>query len=322
MRLYPYKFEAIYKERIWGGRNLQRLFGRDLPAGVRIGESWELSDIPEGASVVANGPNAGRSLTELVSSLGGKLLGRAAAMPDGRFPVLLKLLDAEDILSLQVHPDASAARAIGDGAAAKSECWYILESRGGFIYKGLCPGVTAEQFRRAVEANQAETVVRRMPVAAGDFHYLPAGVVHALGAGVVVAEVQTPSDTTYRVTDWGRGRETHMEKSMQAIHFDQAGAESCPPAGENVTLLTSEFFTVARRQINGAAAVPLPGGRCCALMILKSAGGCEIRHAGSVEPVTSVLAGDTILLPAGLESAALVARGLCAWLEITLPETP
>ncbi len=317
MHIYPYKFEPIYKTRIWGGRNLAHMFGRDMPTGLEVGESWELADLEGDSSVLANGPDAGATLNEMVRRMGGDLLGRARAMEGGQFPLLLKLLDAEDILSLQVHPDAAAVAEIGGDAAMKTECWYIIASCGGFIYKGVMPGVTAEQFRQAVEANTVQTIVRRVEVAAGDFHYLPAGLVHALGPGVVLAEVQTPSDTTYRVTDWGRGRDIHLERSMQCIRFPLTGDD--PPGAGGETLLATEFFTIKKRAAESVAAAELPAGQCTALMILKATGGAEVRHAGEVEPVTAVSAGDTLLLPAALRQPIIAVRGTASWLEITLP---
>ena len=325
VRIYPYKFEPIYKERIWGGRNLERLFGRVLPQGRRIGESWELADLEEGVSVVCDGPEAGETLTRLTGGLGGELLGQAKPQADGRFPLLLKLLDANDMLSLQVHPDERAAREIGGKAAPKTECWYVLESRGGSIYKGVKPGVTGEQFLAAIRQDKAADLVRRLDVAAGDFHFLPAGTVHALGGGVIVAEVQTPSDTTYRLTDWDRGRPVHVEQSMRCIRFDLNGDKA--PGARGDVLVVTEFFTVSRRKAKPQAA--LPAGRCTAIMILK--GGGRIRHDGEVERVVPVRAGETVLLPAALQGAILSAGGAaqgngsakdaeCQWLEITLPE--
>jgi mannose-6-phosphate isomerase len=323
MEPYPYKFVPIYKEKIWGGRNLQRLFGRDLPPGESIGESWELADLVEGVSRVANGPAAGATLTDLTGQLGPRLLGGSPPMPDGRFPLLLKLLDANDILSLQVHPDAEAVKAIGQGAALKTECWYVLESRDGMIYKGVRPGVTAGQFRQAVRSDTVERFVTAYRVAAGDFHYLPSGTVHALGAGVVIAEVQTPSDTTYRVTDWGRGREIHVERSMQCIHFaeadDFAEADGAAPGADGDTLLVTEFFTVARREASAGRPAALPAGRCAAVMMLSAKTPAEVRHAGAAEPATKVRAGDTVLIPACLKHPEIVTQSACAWLEITLP---
>jgi len=317
MQTYPYKFEPIYVEKIWGGRNLERLFGRSLPEGKLIGESWELADLSEGVSAVANGPAAGTGLTDLTRQLGERLLGGAPAMPDGRFPLLLKLLDANDILSLQVHPDAEAVGRIGPEAALKTECWYILESRDGMIYKGVLPGVKASEFRRAIETDTCGKVVKEYRVAAGDFHYLPAGTVHALGAGVVVAEVQTPSDTTYRVTDWGRGREIHVERSMECIHF--APADDAAPGANGETLLVTEFFTVARRQAEAGSRTALPAGRCVAIMML--AGDAQVCWDGDVEPAVTANPGDTVLVPACLTRVEIAAGTGCSWLEVTLPES-
>jgi len=318
MHLYPCRFKPIYIEKIWGGRNLKRLFGRDLPVGQNIGESWELADLHNGASVLANGPDAGRTLTEVTHRLADELLGGAAPSDHGAFPLLLKLLDANDILSLQVHPDSAAVEDIGADAALKTECWYVLESRNGTIYKGVRPGVEAGAFREAIDSDTVERLVRRYDVAAGDFHYLPAGTVHALGAGVVVAEVQTPSDTTYRVTDWGRGREIHVERSMQCIHFTPA--DDVAPGAADETLLVTEFFTVAKRTCAAGETASLPAGRCSALMMLAADAVARVCHDGPNEPAVPVRAGDTILLPAALAKPTLVAPAACTWLEVTLPE--
>jgi len=317
MRIYPYTFEPIYKERIWGGRNLQRLFGRELPAGQEIGESWDLADLDEGVSIVANGPERGTLLTELTRELGVKLLGGAPAGRDDRFPLLLKLLDANDILSLQVHPDDQTALRLGPPATAKTECWYILESRGGFIYKGLKPGVTAEQFAQAIREDRPADMVRRIPVHAGEFHCLPAGTVHALGAGVVVAEAQTPSDTTYRVSDWGRGREVHVDLSMQSIHFESA-PDAVPGASAD-RLLATRHFDVALRQVPRGGESALPADTCAALMMID--GEATVAHNGPAPKAVPVEAGRTVLLPAALRSPVLRSRSGCRYLRITLPGT-
>lgn len=318
MKTYPFLFDPLYKERIWGGRNLERLFGRELPAGQKVGESWELADLPGGTSVVSNGPLVGRTLTELTAEMGAALLGDAKPI-DGRFPLLLKLLDADDILSLQVHPDAEAAAAIGQGAALKTECWYVLESRGGFIYKGLKPGVTPDEFRQALQADNVAPLLVRYEVKAGDFHYIPAGTVHALGAGVVCAEVQTPSDTTYRVSDWGRGRETHLELSMQCIRFGPAHE---PPRPARATvLLETEYFTVELCTAGRNEPKPLPRGVCSAIMVIGATGHVEVRHGGAESPVYAML-GDTVLVPAGMGEAEIVSGGRLDYLLVTLPGTP
>ncbi len=313
MDVYPLLFEPIYKEKIWGGRNLERLFGRSLPPNAQIGESWDLADLPEGVSVVRNGPLAGRTLTDLTLEMGPRLLGKARPTNNERFPLLLKLLDANGILSLQVHPDAAAARAIGGQATSKTECWYVVESRRGYIYKGVLPGTTPQTFRHAVETDTAERYTQRIDCRTGDFHYLPAGTVHALGAGRVVAEVQTPSDTTYRVTDWGRGREIHVEQSMRCIHFTPADA-AAPGAGGEVLLRTSDFDVALYRA--GVGDDGAAGGRCTAWMILRGAG----RITGKFDDPVDVFAGDTVLLPAGLRNPNLSVSEEAIYLEITLPD--
>jgi len=314
--VYPLKFKPIYKPKIWGGRNLERLFARELPEGELIGESWELADLAEGVSVVANGPAAGASLTEITAGWGAELLGEAKPASDGRFPLLLKFLDANDRLSLQVHPDAQAVAEIGPEAALKTECWYIVESRGGAIFKGVAPGVSPEEFRKAIETNTVENVVRRIDVAAGDFHYLPAGIVHAIGGGIVIAEVQTPSDTTYRVTDWGRGREIHLDRAMQCIRFDLGDAQ---PGSAGDTLLVTDYFTVAKRTVRAGTERPFAVGVCTAVMVLS--GGGAIASGGAGGAATGFKAGDTVLVPAASSQPCCRAESDTNFLEITLPAT-
>jgi mannose-6-phosphate isomerase len=315
--IYPYKFEPIYVEKIWGGRNLARLFARDLPGDAPIGESWELADLKEGVSVVSNGALAGMSLADLTKRLGEALLGGAAAH-EGRFPLLLKLLDANDILSLQVHPGRRAVEEIGGDAALKTECWYVVESRDGMIYKGVRDGVTAEAFREAIENDTCQDLCAEFKVLDGDFHYLPAGTVHALGAGLVIAEVQTPSNTTYRVTDWGRGREIHVERSMQCIEFGPL--VPTPVTDDPDCLLTTEFFTVFRKTVTPGAPLTLPTGQCAAIMLLGCDAPIHLEYVGSESGVETLAGGDTVLLPAALQSASLRCDATCRFLWITLPQ--
>ena len=221
-RVYPLIFEPIYKPRIWGGRNLERLLGKALPAGQAIGESWELADLPSDASVVANGPQKGRSLHEVMQRWGKDLLG-SAGLYRGRFPLLIKFLDAEDILSVQVHPDKEAAAELGGDLDPKYEAWYVVEARpGAVIYCGLKAGVSREMLVAASRDGTVGDLLNKFEAHAGDCFYLPAGTVHALGAGLVIAEPQTPSDVTYRLFDWnrvdpktGKGRELHLEQGIR-----------------------------------------------------------------------------------------------------------
>jgi mannose-6-phosphate isomerase len=315
MSVYPYKFDPIYKEKIWGGRALERLFGRRLPGGAKVGESWELADLPEGVSVVVNGPDAGKTLAQLLAERGGEILGRAVPVAGGRFPLLLKLLDANDILSLQVHPDERAVERLGPPAALKTECWYVLESRDGHILKGVADGVGEEDFRRALspgdDAEALRRLVRRFDVKAGDFHFLPAGTVHALGAGVVVAEIQTPSDTTYRVSDWGRGREIHVTEALACIHFAPP-AEAAGAGGD--VLVRTPHFTV-RKLSRPVGQAPLAGGACSAWMVLSGRGRVECPAAAA-----ELRAGDTVLIPAAIDRGRLIVEKEMTCLEVTLPE--
>lgn len=321
MSVYPYKFVPIYKERIWGGRALERFFGRRLATGKKIGESWELADLPPGdkdpctESVVANGPDSGRTISALLQENRRGILGAARPWEAGRFPLLLKVLDANDILSLQVHPDEKAAAELGPPARAKTECWYVLRSLGGYILKGVRPAVTAEQFRLAMGSDDAVLeLVERVDVKDGQFHYLPAGAVHALGAGAVVAEIQIPSDTTFRVTDWGRGREIHVQEAMRCIRFEPLPA--APPGAAGDVLLATPYFTVRKFVLAPGRREPIVG-RCAAWMVLGGRG-----RIVSDSPAKSVPVGllETVLIPAGLGEGALIVEEEMTFLEVTLPQ--
>jgi mannose-6-phosphate isomerase len=180
--------------------------------------------------------------------------------------------------------------------------------------------VTPEEFREAIETDTCKKVVRLIDCDAGDFHFLPAGTVHAIGAGLVIAEVQTPSDTTYRVTDWGRGREIHVERSMQCIRFDLTRDNL--PGAQGDTLLVTDYFTVAQKKGEGMdRPMATPAGRCTALMFLGGGGLSQIRHSGAVESCVSIHPGDTVLLPAALRDVTVSAPKDAEYLVITLPES-
>ena len=222
--LYPLMFQPIFKERVWGGRNLERLYQKALPPGVPIGESWEITDRPEAASVIANGPLAGKDLRWLMEHHAKELLGPARSH-NGRFPLLIKLLDAEEKLSLQVHPPAHVAARLG--GEPKTEMWYIADARAGAeLYAGLRRGVTRAEFERRINDGTVADCFHRLPVKPGDVMFLPSGRVHAIGAGLVLFEIQQNSDTTFRVFDWnrpgldGQPRELHVEQSLQCIDFN------------------------------------------------------------------------------------------------------
>jgi mannose-6-phosphate isomerase len=222
--LYPLTFRPIFKERVWGGRNLERLYKKPLPPGLPIGESWEISDRPGDVSVIANGPLAGKDLHWLMAHHARELMGDVGST-DGRFPLLIKILDAEEKLSLQVHPPAHKAAELG--GEPKTEMWYIADAKpGAELYVGLKRGVTRNEFEAKIKTGDVADCFHRVSVKPGDVMFLPSGRVHAIGAGLVIFEIQQNSDTTYRVFDWnrvgldGKPRDLHIRESLASIDFE------------------------------------------------------------------------------------------------------
>jgi mannose-6-phosphate isomerase len=222
--LYPCTFQPRVKERIWGGRTLETRYGKALPPGVPIGESWEISDRAGDESVIANGPLEGRTLRWLMERHGADVLGDATPAAGGRFPLLCKILDARERLSLQVHPPAHRAAALG--GEPKTEMWYVADAApGAEIFVGLKAHVTRELFEARARGGDVAACFHRQPVSTGDAMFLPSGRVHAIGAGLLIFEIQQSSDTVYRVFDWnrpgldGRPRDLHLEESLECIDF-------------------------------------------------------------------------------------------------------
>jgi mannose-6-phosphate isomerase len=219
--LYPLRFQPVYQPYLWGGEKIIRHYHRTAPPG-RYAESWEISDRPEGMSVVANGACAGRTLADIVRAWGSDLLGRR--VQGARFPLLIKLIDAAQTLSVQVHPDDQAAAQFG--GEAKTEMWYTLQADpGAFVYNGVVPGTDEAAFLAALAAGQVETLLRRVPVQAGQRIFVPGGRMHAIGAGALLLEVQQNSNSTYRVHDWNRRgddgvpRVLHLEEAMRVTRW-------------------------------------------------------------------------------------------------------
>src|ERR1051325_8855705 len=215
--LYPLTFHPILKQRVWGGRKLETLYHKKLPSEGPIGESWEISDRPGEVSLIANGALAGRDLHWLVEQRGRELFGEAGPIPS-RFPLLIKILDAQEKLSLQVHPPSSKAAELG--GEPKTEMWYIAEAApGAELYVGLKRGVARSDFEEKVGSGAVAECFHRVRGRAGDAMFLPSGRVHALGAGLVIFEIQQNSDTTYRVFDWNR---MGLDGKPRALHVEQA----------------------------------------------------------------------------------------------------
>jgi len=301
MKPYPLKFRPIYKQRIWGGRKLRSFFNKDIPAGEKIGESWELADLPDDKSVIANGELSGQTLNSVIAKFPKEITGdENFSRP---FPLLIKLLDAEDILSVQVHPDEQTCRQLGKGVP-KTECWYIISAaEGAVIYKGLKKGVSKEQFAEAINKGSIAELLTKVSVEAGQCHFLPAGTAHTIGAGLLIAEIQTPSDTTYRVFDWdrvddsGKARPLHIEEALESIHFDATGDNlSVTTMGR---LVDCKYFKIDKDTQAKGRELLLSPGKMKTLIILTGSGTITGGEGNPVE----FNAGDTLLVPAAYEGA-------------------
>ncbi|HST30782.1 MAG TPA: type I phosphomannose isomerase catalytic subunit [Chthoniobacterales bacterium] len=254
-------------ERIWGGHRLASLFGKRTPPTATIGESWEIADRPEAQSVVRNGPFRDRTLHELWTRDRKAIFG---GLPDSpRFPLLIKLLDAHDQLSLQVHPPEKVAA--GLGGEPKTEFWYIASAiPGAKLHVGLREAVTRDQFEQAVRAGVVANLVHSIEVKTGDSIFLPAGRFHGIGGGNVLVEIQQNSDTTYRVFDWnrvddsGKLRPLHVDQALQSIDFDDVAPTLSEADGE--ILLRHKFFEIQKWNL-AAPRVIAPFGQfaivCC-----------------------------------------------------------
>lgn len=330
MKPYTLIFAPIFKDKVWGGRALEAL-GKSLPAG-NIGESWELADLDStsvsggggGAehSKITNGPLAGQTIRDAVRQWGRDLLGATKPSATGAFPLLVKFLDAREHLSIQVHPSPAYAKA-NPGANLKTECWYILHTQKvdghePVIFKGLKPGVSRADLERAIHEERVPDVMQAVPAIVGECHNLPSGTIHALGAGVVVAEVQTPSDTTFRVYDWAKeygrkGRELHVAQSVECTDFGPAPAlAKLAPGTKRGRLVTTEFFRVDEVRLKAGESIAIADAaaagaatRAHAFTVLSGSG--ALRTSAGDEPINR---GQTGLVPASLvPNATLRATG-------------
>lgn len=346
--LGPLLFRPILKEKVWGSTRLAR-YGKALEPNRLYGESWELADLPttsaggggggEARSVVAAGSLTGTDINSLVRTMGDDLLGDARAhvwdVPESEgggpaFPLLVKLLDAGEHLSVQVHPSPAYARA-HPGAHLKTESWVVLEAERAAlpngtpvdpsVYAGIEPGTPPGAFREAAVSGAVEPMLVRRAARVGECHTLPSGTCHALGAGVLVAEVQTPSDTTFRVYDWaheyGRvGRELHLDEAIECIDFEIAARPeptAAPPSGVGEVARTDRY-TIESVRLEPGGGADLGGDRCAIVMLAEGEAVCA---AGGVE--RPLPRGATALVAACECDGASVRSGSGAWALVVRP---
>jgi mannose-6-phosphate isomerase len=326
--LYPLTCEPVLKDYIWGGRKLETLLGRALPPDKVIAESWEIAAHPHGDSKVANGSLRGRSLAELNAEYGSELTGTFAR--PGRFPLLVKLLDAHQKLSVQVHPGDAYARAHENGELGKSEMWVVLHAEPeAALVLGLQPGATREALREALAAGRLEGWLHVLPVRVGDAICVPAGTIHAILGGSIIAEIQQNSDATYRVYDWnrpgadGKPRPLHVDRALDVIDFDRVQPGLAEPklveerdSIRRYELCRTPYFVVERVELAKGAAWE---GACEgeSLEIWGTiAGEATVTAEADAMPLPAVQFG---LLPAALGAFAVMAETPAELLRAYLP---
>lgn len=302
----PLRFEPFLRTMIWGGRRIARYLGKNPPAGQPCGESWEVSDHPLHYSALATASHFGVTLHQLMTDYRRDLVGPTADRLQV-FPWLIKLLDANDWLSVQVHPDEEAVKKLWPGESAKTECWYVLDAAPtSKIYAGLKPGVGEKELRDALKRGAVTECLHSFTPKTGDFLFLPAGAVHAVGGGVLLAEIQQTSDATFRLFDWnrvdaqGQPRKLHIEESFASIHWDQGAIGPIPASDSRQRLVTCSYFQIDRFACQSSCSL---GGIDClqALVVTQGQG----RFANG----EFLMAGDAWVLPAAMPAMALHADG-------------
>lgn len=350
MKPYPLTFHPILKPTVWGGRNLQYL-GKSLPADTTIGESWEIADVTTTSgtqqSVIANGPLAGITLHDAITQHRDLIMGSyrppaphispspSTTTPDHcpQFPLLIKYLDAQQNLSVQVHPSPAYAAA-HPNSPIKHEAWVILHAEpGAVIYLGLKKGVTRQDLLSAIQNRHLAPLLNAIPVSPGQCFHIPSGTVHALGAGITLAEVQTTSDCTFRIHDWGReytpdARQMHIDQALQCIDFSAdplgpAPASLLPPiVVDNIhtqPLAETPDFSIQRIDALDDAAIDIVTSGIPEVWMVLAGQGQIHSHA---QPILDIHRGMTLLMPAALsepEPATASVKRSTSILRITLP---
>ncbi len=305
---YPLKFVPVYKDYPWGGSRIPETFHRDLPAGI-YAESWEIADHDDGMSVVANGLLAGRTLREILLDDPSGIMG--TRVEGSAFPLLIKLIDAKQKLSVQVHPDDTSA--LKHGGEAKTEAWYLLGDNPASVYCGLNKGITKADFLQAIENGTTGETLRKLPLIPGNVVFVRGGNVHAIDAGCLILEVQQNSNTTYRIHDWGRmgndgkPRELHIEQAVHAIDWNDSENPLVEPrltteseGFQQWELLRCDYFCLEKIVLSVPHKVPMTGETFHALFAAK--GEATLSWEGGSETLNT---GESILVPAALPGYTL-----------------
>ncbi len=316
---YPLRFQPILRRLIWGGRRLGTVLHKPIGNETDYAESWEVADYRDQVSVVADGPLAGSTIRELLHARGPELLGAALGRRD-QFPLLVKYIDAHQVLSVQVHPNDELGRKLANDNG-KTEAWVIVAAEpGSVIYAGLNRGVGRAAFEQAIRSGAVEPLLHRFEPKPGDCILIEAGTVHAIGAGVLLAEIQQMSDATFRIDDWGRvgpdgkPRPLHVEQALASIDFERGPVNPLTPqafasgAGEkHERLARSAYFALERFTLEPPATATV-GLLDRFTIVMALEGLADVRHASWSWSV-NLETGQTLLLPAAVGSCAIVPRG-------------
>lgn len=324
--LYPIRFRPVLKETLWGGTALRERFGRKANPEARIGESWEICGMPGASSVVANGFLKGNTLEEISEIYMDELLGEYVYGKYGtEFPLLVKFIDASDRLSIQVHPDDRLASE-RHHAWGKTEMWYVIDAEpGAVIYTGFRKKTTREEYLEYLSAKKVAELVNATPVKPGDVFFIPAGMVHAIGAGVMLAEIQQTSDVTYRIYDWdrvdasGRPREMHTSLALDAINFSLDNNNLIKPVPElnrTVLLVESPYFHTSLIMFDRPIIKDYSLTDSFIIYIC-TASMAVIECNGRSEEIR---AGETLLIPASADSVTIIPRETATLIEVFMPQ--
>ena len=329
-KLYPLKFEPILKSRLWGGTKLKSVLNKNTGEASDIGESWELSGVPGDVSVVSNGFLKGNSLSELLEIYMSELVGDKVFEKFGaEFPLLIKFIDANDALSIQVHPDDKLAR-IRHDSFGKTEMWYVMQAdEGAELISGFKKDTGKDEYLKALENKQLENLLASHKVAPGDVFFIPAGRVHAIGKGILLAEIQQTSDVTYRIYDFdrkdaqGNTRELHTAQALDAIDFSGGDEYKTPytPKGNDVTeIVKSPYFVTSLIDLQGKALKKDIYDLDSFVILICTEGQAQLNYYDDQNETIS--AGETVLVPADIKEFSIKAKEHCRLLEVHIPDAP